>query len=64
MDSYEFTPDELRILRAALASYVGDFGHDEADVLRPAKALLTRIGGYPQRVGDTSPDEVPGALAH
>ena len=37
------TDDELRILHAALHSYLDDFGHDEADVLRRLKDLLARL---------------------
>lgn len=37
------TDDELRILRSALSSFVQDFGHDELDVLRPARQLLQRV---------------------
>jgi hypothetical protein len=35
--------DELRIIHAALHSYLDDFGHEEADVLRAIKALLGRL---------------------
>ena len=34
MHTIELTEDELRLLHAALHSYLDDFGHDEADVLR------------------------------
>jgi hypothetical protein len=39
----ELTDDELRLLRAALHSYLDDFGHEEADVLRRIKQLLEKI---------------------
>jgi hypothetical protein len=35
--------EDLRILEAALRSYVDDFGHEEADVLRQAKATLAKV---------------------
>lgn len=35
--------DELRLLRAALHSYLDDFGHDEADVLREIKELIAKL---------------------
>ena len=35
--------DELRLLRAALHSYLDDFGHEEADVLRQIKELMARL---------------------
>ena len=34
MHTIELTEDELRLLNAALHSYLDDFGHEEADVLR------------------------------
>jgi hypothetical protein len=39
----ELTDDELRLLRAALHSYLDDFGHEEADVLRQIKDLMARL---------------------
>jgi hypothetical protein len=39
----ELTDEELRLLRAALTSYLEDFGHEEADVLRAVKAILGRL---------------------
>jgi hypothetical protein len=41
--SIELTEDELRLLHAALHSYLDDFGHEEADVLRRVKALLAKL---------------------
>ena len=46
MHTIELTDEELRILRAALQSYLEDFGHEEADVLRAVKSLLAKL---PQR---------------
>jgi hypothetical protein len=43
MHTIELTEDELRLLRAALHSYLDDFGHEEADVLRELKALLAKL---------------------
>jgi hypothetical protein len=43
MHTIELTDDELRILHAALAAYVDDFGHEEADVLRAAKQVLAKL---------------------
>ena len=43
MHTIELTDDELRLLRAALHSYLDDFGHDEADVLRAIKALIAKL---------------------
>jgi hypothetical protein len=39
----ELNDDDLRLLKAALHSYLDDFGHDEADVLRRIKDLITRL---------------------
>jgi len=43
MHTIELTEDELRILQAALHSYLDDFGHDQADVLRRVKALIAKL---------------------
>ena len=43
MHTLELTDEELRVLEAALHSYLDDFGHEEADVLRTAKALLAKL---------------------
>jgi len=39
----ELTEAELRLVRAALTSYLEDFGHDEADLLRAIKEILGRL---------------------
>ena len=39
----ELTEDELRLLQSALHSYLDDFGHEEADVLRKIKSLLAKL---------------------
>jgi hypothetical protein len=39
----ELNDDELRLLQAALHSYLDDFGHEEADVLRQIKELMLRL---------------------
>lgn len=43
MHTIELTDDELRLVRAALTSYLEDFGHEEADVLRAVKAVLAKL---------------------
>jgi hypothetical protein len=43
MHTIELTDDELRMLHAALHSYLDDFGHEEADVLRGIKQLLAKL---------------------
>ena len=39
----ELNEDELRLLQAALHSYLDDFGHEEADLLREIKELLAKL---------------------
>ncbi|HYY03655.1 MAG TPA: hypothetical protein VE736_07205 [Gaiellaceae bacterium] len=39
----ELTEEELRLIHAALHSYLDDFGHEEADVLRAVKALIAKL---------------------
>jgi hypothetical protein len=46
VNTIELTDDELRLVLAALHSYLDDFGHEEADLLRQVKALLAKL---PQR---------------
>ena len=43
MHTIELTDQELRLLQAALHSYLDDFGHNEADVLRQIKALIAKL---------------------
>jgi hypothetical protein len=43
MHTIELSDDELRLLHAALHSYLDDFGHEEAEVLRRVKQLLSKL---------------------
>ena len=43
MHTIELTDDELKLLRAAVRSYLDDFGHDEQDIVRRIKALLEKL---------------------
>jgi hypothetical protein len=43
MHTIELTDEELRILQAALHSYLADFGHEDADVLRQIKSLIAKL---------------------
>jgi hypothetical protein len=43
MHTIELNEDELRMVYAALHSYLDDFGHEEADVLRQIKQLLAKL---------------------
>jgi hypothetical protein len=39
----ELSNEELRLMHAALHSYLDDFGHEEADLLRLIKALIAKL---------------------
>jgi hypothetical protein len=43
MHTIELTDEELRLLHSALHSYLDDFGHEEADVLRRIKELIAKL---------------------
>ena len=52
MSTIELSAEELQLLRAALHSFLDDFGHEEMDVVRRIKALLAKL-----------PDENPSPAA-
>jgi hypothetical protein len=43
MHTIELTDEELTLVRSALHTYLDDFGHEEADVLRRIKELLGKL---------------------
>ena len=43
MHTLELTAEELRLLVNAVRSYLDDFGHEEADLLRKIKELLAKL---------------------
>ena len=43
MSTIDLTTEELQLLRAALNSFLDDFGHDEIDVVRRIQALLEKL---------------------
>ena len=43
MHTIELTDEELRLVVSAVRSYLDDFGHDEADLLRKIKELLQKL---------------------
>ena len=43
MHTIDLSDQELQLLHAALHSYLDDFGHEEADVLRLVKALIAKL---------------------
>jgi hypothetical protein len=45
MTTIELTDDELKLVLSAVRSYLDDFGHEEADLLRRLKLLLAKLQG-------------------
>jgi hypothetical protein len=43
MHTIELNEEELRVVYAALHSYLDDFGHEEADLLRLVKAIMAKL---------------------
>jgi hypothetical protein len=43
MHTIELTQEELRLVRAALRSFLDDFGHEEQDVVSALQALLAKV---------------------
>ena len=43
MQTIELSDEELKLLHTALHSFLDDFGHDEADILRSVKALIAKL---------------------
>ena len=43
MKTLDFDDGEMQLLVAALRSYLDDFGHEEADLLRRVKQLLAKL---------------------
>jgi hypothetical protein len=43
MHTIELTEEELRLVVSAVRSYLDDFGHEEADLLRRIKGLLRKL---------------------
>jgi hypothetical protein len=43
MHTIELTEEELRLVRNALQSFLEDFGHEEADLLRQIKKVLAKL---------------------
>jgi hypothetical protein len=43
MHTIALTDEEHRLLLAAVRSYLADFGHEEADLLRKIKELLQKL---------------------
>ena len=43
MHTIELTDEEHRLVVSAVRSFLDDFGHDEADLLRKLKELLAKL---------------------
>ncbi|MGB2952735.1 MAG: hypothetical protein WBB74_04995 [Gaiellaceae bacterium] len=52
MHTIELTEDELRLVRAALRSFLEDFGHDEADTLRAIKQVIAKLPSEHDPLGE------------
>jgi hypothetical protein len=52
MRTIEFTDEEAALLRNAVTAFLGDFGHDEREVVDRLRVLLAKLGNAPGR-GDS-----------
>lgn len=43
MHTIELSDEDLKLVHAALHSYLDDFGHEEADLLRSIKAVIAKL---------------------
>jgi hypothetical protein len=43
MHTIELSDEDLKLLHAALHSYLDDFGHEEADIMRSIKAVIAKL---------------------
>ena len=43
MHTIELTPEELRLVRAAVRAFLDDFGHEEQDVVNALRAVLEKL---------------------
>jgi hypothetical protein len=43
MHTIELTDEQLRLLVSAVRSFLEDFGHEEAELLRKLKELLAKL---------------------
>jgi hypothetical protein len=43
MHTIELSDEDLKLVHAALHSYLDDFGHEEADILRSVKAVIAKL---------------------
>jgi hypothetical protein len=43
MHTIELSDEELKLVHAALQSYLDDFGHEEADILRNVKGVIAKL---------------------
>ena len=47
MHTLELTEDEFKLVVSAVRSYLDDFGHEEAELLRRLKELLRKLETTP-----------------
>jgi hypothetical protein len=43
MATVELTDAELKLVRSALKSFLDDFGHDQADLVRQIRAVMAKF---------------------
>lgn len=43
MHTIELSDEDLKLVHAALHSYLDDFGHEEADLLRSIKTVIAKL---------------------
>lgn len=43
MHTIELSDEDLKLVHAALHSYLDDFGHEEADIMRSIKAVIAKL---------------------
>jgi hypothetical protein len=49
MATIELTEQELGVVRAALESYLEEFGHEEQDTVTLIQSVYTKLGGEPSK---------------
>lgn len=49
MTSVELSDEELTLLRNAVTAFLGDFGHDERDIIDRLRGLLSKLDAESSR---------------
>lgn len=48
MNTIQLTDEELSLVRSALEAYLGEFGHEEGDVVEALKRVIAKVPGPPK----------------